>query len=52
VDEPGPPVTLAVAKDEEGIFCGYEESESGDSPSSITIQVGSEQYYLSMGVQA
>jgi hypothetical protein len=49
--QPDPPQTLATAKDEEGVFCGFEESESGDSPDTITVQVGPETYYLSVGVE-
>jgi hypothetical protein len=40
--QPDPPQTLATAKDEEGVFCGFEESESGDSPDTVTIQAGLE----------
>ncbi|MDR1083815.1 MAG: hypothetical protein LBP22_02905 [Deltaproteobacteria bacterium] len=34
-----------------GIFCGYEPSESGDSPDSISVKKGQKISYLSAGMK-
>ncbi|MDR1309399.1 MAG: hypothetical protein LBL95_05825 [Deltaproteobacteria bacterium] len=45
-----PPRTMAIAKAQEGVFCGYEESESGDNPDYVSILMDGNVYDFYAGV--